>query len=437
MGTGLGWTDEERVALCKAYLSTSLDPVKGADQSGPTFWASVVAAWKGLLAGRPGVRRRTERGVGGVQKQWDKIRKGVNEFGSHYMAVKRMELTGNPSDEDMISAAMARFCGANVYEAIRKDRTADKAKGKATKRKAKQVHCPWVPCWRVLRHVDKFSGAAGAAAADGGAAGAGSAGGSPGGRSTSDSDEDGEDAGAGGYQSRPRGAKAAKRDKAAGIQESRMFKASTDALSALAQATAERTTVAFFNSAEMRDTPEAVAFRRAHARKLMAAAGLALSPPDTLSEASPPPASTGDAPAAGESTPSTPALTSSSTPRMPPAQEPPAGTAVVPASTPAASAPGGAPPASAVKTTTATVSSPAASAAGSGAASRGRRSLSTKQAKAAAALAAGSKTLDDENDGIFVVPVFPVRDDGADCSEDRQDAEGDDSSDDDSNAEYQ
>jgi len=392
-----------------------------------------------------------------VQKQWDKIRKGVNEFGSYYMAVKRMELTGNPSDEDMISAAMARFCGANVYETIRKDRTADKAK---------QVHCPWVPCWRVLRPVDKFSGAAGAAAADGGAAGAGSASGSPGGRSTSDSDEDGEDAGAGGYQSRPRGPKAAKREKAAGIQESRMFKVSNDALSALAQTTSERTTVAFFHSAEMRDTPEAVAFRCAHARKLMAAGGLVLSLPDTLSEASPPPASTGDAPVAGESTPSTPTLTSSSTPRMPPAQAPPAGTGVVPASTTAASAPGDAPPASAVKTTTATVSSPAASAtgsgapggappasavekttatvsspaasaAGSGAASRGRRLLSTKQSKAAVALAAGSKTLDDENYGIYVAPVFPVRDDGADCAADRQEAEGDDSSDNYSNAEYQ
>jgi len=83
MGTGLRWTDEERVALCKAYLSTSLDPVKRTDQSGLKFWASVVAAWKGLLTGRPGVRRRTERGVGGVQTQLDKIRKGGNEFGSH------------------------------------------------------------------------------------------------------------------------------------------------------------------------------------------------------------------------------------------------------------------------------------------------------------------------------------------------------------------
>jgi len=122
---------------------------------------------------------------------------------------------------------------------------------------------------------------------------------------------------------------------------------------------------------------------------------------------------------------------------MPPAKEQEAGTAVVPASTPAASAPGGAPPASAVKTTTASVSSPELSAADSGAASRGRRSLSTKQAKAAAALAAGSKTLEYESDGIYAVPVFPVRDDGADCTEDRQDAENEDSSYDDSNSEYQ
>ena len=89
----------------------------------------------------------------GVQKQWDKIRRGVSEFGSHYLTVKRLSLTGNPSDEDLISAAVARFCGLNIYEAMRKDRVSDKAKGMRTKRKAKQTTCPWVPWWRVLGHV--------------------------------------------------------------------------------------------------------------------------------------------------------------------------------------------------------------------------------------------------------------------------------------------
>jgi len=192
-----------------------------------------------------------------------------------------------------MSAAMARFCGASVYEAMRKDRVADMDKGKKTKRKAKQVHCPWVPCWRVLRHVDKFNGAAGAAADDGGAAGAGPSGGCPGGRSRSASDKDAEDAGAGGYQSRPRGAKAAKRDMAEDSHASRMMKASTDALSALARATSERTTVAFLNSAEMRETPEAVAFRLVHARNLMAAAALA--PPAAFRSGCTPPSRTSPA----------------------------------------------------------------------------------------------------------------------------------------------
>jgi len=74
--------------------------------------------------------------VAGVQKRWIKTRKGVNEFGFYYLAVKHMELTGNPSDEDMTSAEMARFCCANVYEAIRTNRTAEKTKGKETKWKA-------------------------------------------------------------------------------------------------------------------------------------------------------------------------------------------------------------------------------------------------------------------------------------------------------------
>jgi len=56
---------------------------------------------------------------------------------------------------------------------------------------------------------------------------------------------------------------------------------------------------------------------------------------------------------------------------------------------------------------------------------------------AAADLAAGSWTIDDENDGIYVAPIFPVRDDGADCSEDRQDAEEDDPDHESSNSEYQ
>jgi len=61
------------------------------------------------------------------------------------------------------------------------------------------------------------------------------------------------------------------------ICASRTLEDRSDALLALARATTERTTVAFFNTAEMRDTPKAIAFRKMHERKLMTAAGIDLS----------------------------------------------------------------------------------------------------------------------------------------------------------------
>jgi len=223
-----------------------------------------------------------------------------------------------------------------------------------------------------------------------------------------------------------------------------MLKTSTEALSALARATSERTTMANFNSAEMWDTHEAVAFCRAHARNLMAAAGSDFSPPVTLSfpagtAAASSPATGADVPAQGGATPSTPALASSSTMRTPPVHAPAqpavAGAALVLASSPAARSTGPEPLARAVMGAAASTSVLPASADGFGAASRGRRFLVTEQAKAAAALVAASKTLGDENIGIHLVSVFTTRDNGAGRDEDKNKAEGDDSSDDETNAE--
>jgi len=406
MGNGLGWTDEEWVALSRAYLSTSLDAVKGSDQTGTIFWAEVVAEWKRLLAGRPGARRRAERGVGGVQKQWDKIRRGVSEDGSHYLAVKWLSLTSNPSDEDLISPAVARFCGLNIYEAMRKDRPSEKAKGKTTKRKAKQTTCPWVPCWRVLRPVEKFRGAAGAAAADGGAGGAGSSIASAGGRaSPSDSDEEENRPPAeGASQSRPRGSKAAKREMSEYIRASRTLKDSSDALLALARATTEQTTVAFFNNAEIGDTPEAIAFRKMHARKLMAASGMDLSSSPPAMSSGP----AGTAAALGTDAGSSTALAAVSEVHPPP----PVGNKPAAVESEVQS-----PPASGYNTPAApATTAPVPKTTGRGTLGRGARSQVTKQAKAAAALAAASTTLEDD-DEVYLVPMHHNKAaDDADCA---------------------
>ena len=103
---------------------------------------------------------RVKRSVSALEKQFKKMRKGVSNFTSRYLAVKNMKTTGNLSEEDIISGAVARYCSLVIYEAIRKDWEQDERKSKATKWKAKLAHCKWVACWRVLRTSDKFSGAA-------------------------------------------------------------------------------------------------------------------------------------------------------------------------------------------------------------------------------------------------------------------------------------
>jgi len=44
-----------------------------------------------------------------VRKQFERIWAGVSAFTSHYLAVKAMPTTGNTSEEDIISGAVARY----------------------------------------------------------------------------------------------------------------------------------------------------------------------------------------------------------------------------------------------------------------------------------------------------------------------------------------
>ena len=270
MGSSLGWTDEDRVPLCRAYLEVSEDPVSATGRSKDQLWAAVHEKWTDLMTKKGPLR--VKRNVSALEKQFKKIRKGVSSFTSHYLAVKNMQTTGNLTEEDIISGAVARYCSLDIYESIRSDREKDKRKGKTAKRKAKLAHCKWVGCWRVLRTSDKFSGAANTAddaSVD----------------LDDSSDEDGESGSTSspnsrnkGYQRRPGGIKAAKlmRSEDAGMEK--QVKASTAAVDKLTVAQQERTALCFFDSPAMRNTPEAAQYRQAVMRKMMQAAGLAAPP---------------------------------------------------------------------------------------------------------------------------------------------------------------
>lgn len=232
------------------------------------------------------------------------------------------------------------------------------------------------------------------------------------------------------FQSRPRGAKASKRDESEDIRAPRMLKAITDALHALAQATAERKIVALFNTSEMRDTPKAVAslsscacsqadgearvrsgptryfiFTSGDSCRLYNPAGRVTrdDDPHCLDFAGRLRWAAGGwrkrSRGRGDHT-----LHTRADFYLDAACAVGAGAGSRRGGGAGLYAGGGgterAPPACSDVTTALTMSSPAAAIAGSSAASRGRRLLSTKQAKAGVALAAASKTLADRNDGI-------------------------------------
>jgi len=260
--------DEDRVPLCTAYLAVSGDPFTATRRSKEQLWGAVHDKWTDLMKKGP---FRVMRSVSALEKQFKKTRKGVSTFTSHYLSVKNMQTTGNLSEEDIISGAVARYCSLDIYEAIRNDREKDKRQGKTAKRKAKLAHCKWLACWRVLRTSDNFSGAA--SMADGNM------------EVENSSDEDGESGSTSSpstantaCQRRLGGIKAAKQMRIGDATMEKQVKASTAAVDKLAVAHQERTALCFFDSPAMRKTPEAAMYRQAVLRKMMKSASMEATP---------------------------------------------------------------------------------------------------------------------------------------------------------------
>jgi len=88
MGSSLGWTDEDRVPLRRAYLEVREDPVTAKSRSKDQLWASVHEKWTDLMTKKGTLH--VNRNVSALEKQFKKIRKGVSTFTSHYLAVKNM-----------------------------------------------------------------------------------------------------------------------------------------------------------------------------------------------------------------------------------------------------------------------------------------------------------------------------------------------------------
>jgi len=264
MGIALRWTDADRVPLFEAYLEVTSDAVNGTARTEDNLWATVHMVCGERM--RKKGQMRVECFTSMLEKHFKPIWAGVSAFTSHYLAVKATATTGDTSEEDMISDAVARYCSLDVYDAIREDRNQAKVNDKTRKRKAQVAHHKWVACWRFLRQSDTFSGAANGGDASGM-------------KIMCDTSSDEEDSGIGsssgrsrrngGFQGRPVGIKAARMQRQEDKQMDSQVEASTAALRKLTDAQHERTALCLFDSPLIRHTPEAARFQLAITLKML------------------------------------------------------------------------------------------------------------------------------------------------------------------------
>jgi len=207
------------------------------------------------------------------------------EFSSYYLKAKELKPTGNVSEEDLINMAVSLFCGESIYTRVRGDYARDLKNQTTKKRRAKQISCPYVPCWRKLRDELKFKAAAAACAAppkkggatkaaaaaraaadasaanvvDGTTAEAGPV--APAAAEAAAGGDDGDDEQDGGpWEARPIGTKVAKRMRAAEFSDDRTIGRVARAVEVLGDAAETRTRMMGFSQPFMRSTAAGALF---------------------------------------------------------------------------------------------------------------------------------------------------------------------------------
>ncbi|KAK1858599.1 hypothetical protein I4F81_001200 [Pyropia yezoensis] len=290
--------------MCLAYKDNAQEPIAGTDQAGRTSWSAVAADYrwrrsKVPLPTRQGVFvPRTYPTTSAVTKEMrDHVAKRVQRLASSFAAVDRACLTGNITAAQRELDAAAHFESRNMYDAIRGDvnEQQEAADLHVDKRAA-----TWLSSWRILKDMDKFSGAAGSAAhrrrgrragratgrarsSDrGGGAARGGGGREGGGRVAEPSvvepslGDDGvidgvdEDWPAG-LQPRPAGTKAVKALRAADLSAAREAEATRAALNRMARVAEHGADIAFRGGPEVRRTKEAAQWRRLEMRRRLKA----------------------------------------------------------------------------------------------------------------------------------------------------------------------
>jgi len=268
---GVSWTRDEREVLCAAFVEATLNAEVGTYQRMEVFKSDYCNRFREHLPdSMPQVARRRGRSTSAIDKELKyNIFPMVERFKNAYVSVLNAKMTGNPTPEDLVNAAVAKFKGLSPYEDFNAEYVAT-------------LMCAPLPYWEILRKLDQFSGAA-TIAAIGGSRGASAARGAMGAAHCDedplhdlfdDEDDNGDLANDptsstyargqqqlkrrswSAFQARPQGNKAAKASSRMESTFQRESITNAAALNSIARSTAEQATIACWSSPTAADAPE-------------------------------------------------------------------------------------------------------------------------------------------------------------------------------------
>lgn len=167
MGNGRAWTTLERVALCEAYKLQTLDALNGTSQTANTLWAKVWFAFASRTPPNLSVSdlrgRWSNRALTSAKTEFQRNIAPCTQRFAHFYHVASTQLTGNMNEESVLRAARCLYTATGAYAAERRDIDYEKVlqeQGKASPvRRACLLPENWQPYWKVLRTMDKWSGA--------------------------------------------------------------------------------------------------------------------------------------------------------------------------------------------------------------------------------------------------------------------------------------
>ena len=160
---GVSWTRDEREVLCAVYVEATLYAEDGTDQRMEVFKSDYCNRFRERFPdSMPQVARRRGRSTSAIDKELKyNTFFMVERFKNAYVSLLNAKMTGHPTPEDLVNAALAKLNGLSLYESFKAEYVAN-LKGAP------------LPYLEILGKLDQFVGAS-TIAAIGGSRGASAA----------------------------------------------------------------------------------------------------------------------------------------------------------------------------------------------------------------------------------------------------------------------